>query len=75
MQLKSLPSSSQVPPWRQGWELHGVLWWALVLPRLWVEAGAVAVAGGSGVVTGAAVVVVRLLLKGRRVVPGGRRVM
>lgn len=38
-------------------------------------AAAVVVVVGSGVVTGAEVVVGRLPLKGLRVVPGGRRVM
>lgn len=65
LQLKSLPSFSQVPPCRQGWELQGFLWCSL--PRTW----ATVVAGGGAVVVGASVVVV----VGRGVVTGAEVVV
>lgn len=46
----------------------------LVGGGLLVVTAAMVVVGGRGVVFGAEVVVVRLPLKGLRVVPGGRRV-
>lgn len=63
--MKSLSSSSQVPPWRQGWESHG-LW---VLISLLFSETVVVGAWGVVVVAGAAVVVLRLV-KGRLVVVG-----
>lgn len=85
LQLKSPPWCSQVPPWRHGCELQGfwALWlggvptWETVLVGggvLVVMAVAVVEAAAGGAVFGGAVVVLRLPLKGRRVVPGGRRV-